>query len=382
MIPETIAARSRRPEEALGYLGELLSAKRSRILERWTARVHREQAPDGLSRGELWDHLPRILDELLAALAPPSAAGASPLPAESPASVRHGEQRLRVGFDVREVVREYGILMDCLLEEVEAAGERLSVPEVRLIGACVNTGIAEAVRAYVDRRDAELRRHSGRHVAFVAHELRNPLNSARLAAAAVRSLRTDDRLLDIVDRNLGRLGQLIDQALTADRLEDLTELAREPCDVGALVREAVDDALGTSESRDVKLSVDVEAGLRYEGDARLLRSTFGNVIGNAVKFTRPGGAVRIAARRASGELVLTVEDACGGLPEGDPSDLFEPFVQRGDRRTGFGLGLAIVRQAVSAHGGRVEVTNVPGDGCTFAIHLPLAPPAGPGPSGP
>jgi signal transduction histidine kinase len=67
---------------------------------------------------------------------------------------------------------------------------------------------------------------------------------------------------------------------------------------------------------------------------------------------------------------VEVEDRCGGLPQGNAGELFEPFVQQGENRTGFGLGLAIVKQALEAHGGRVSVRNLPGKGCVFSLDLP------------
>jgi signal transduction histidine kinase len=80
----------------------------------------------------------------------------------------------------------------------------------------------------------------------------------------------------------------------------------------------------------------------------------------------------VRARRNDGAITVEVEDCCGGLPQSNTMELFEPFVQRSENRTGFGLGLAIVKQALEAHGGRVSVRNVPGKGCVFSLELPDA----------
>ena len=77
----------------------------------------------------------------------------------------------------------------------------------------------------------------------------------------------------------------------------------------------------------------------------------------------------VRARASSGQVALEVADACGGLPPGRIDDLFSPLVQRGENRTGFGLGLAIARQAVEAHGGDIDVKDLPGVGCVFTIEL-------------
>ena len=353
-------------------LSDLLTSRRSAILERWVERIRWEHAPDGLSRGELWDHLPLILDELLTALRMREELrpDASPLPAESPASAEHGSQRLRVGFDVEEVVREYGSLADILLDEVEAAGATLPVAELRLTLRSINTGIAEAISAYTRRRDEEQRRQSGHHVSFVAHELRGPIMTARTATAALSLAPSDKRLHAILDRSLQRLGELVDQVVTVDRLASDVELEREPIDLTMLLREVIEDSQAAGESRDVKVVLDVEPALPFSGDRRLLRSALGNLVSNAVKFTRIGGTVRVRANQGDGLVSLQVQDHCGGLPPGDPAELFKPFIQRGADRSGLGLGLAIVQQAVVAHGGQITVENAPGDGCTFTLILP------------
>jgi signal transduction histidine kinase len=352
-------------------LTELLASRRARILERWTERIQWEHAPPGLTRGELWDHLPNILDELVAAL--PIAKGqlaVSPLPQESPASASHGTQRLRVGFDIEEVVREYGILTDILLDELAATRQILDTDEWRLAMQCISTALAEAVASYARRRDEELHRQTARHVAFIAHELRNPLSTVGSAVAALRFAPTDEHLYGVLDRNLRRLGELVDEVLTADRLASSVDLHREPLNLAALLRQAIEDARAAGESRKVKIALEAAPSLQIEADRRLLVSTIGNLLSNAVKFSQAGATVRVRARQEGSAMTVEVQDECGGLPTSNTEELFEPFVQRGDDRGGFGLGLAIVRQAMSAHGGRVSVRNRPGQGCTFVIALP------------
>jgi len=214
-------------------------------------------------------------------------------------------------------------------------------------------------------------------LAMLAHELRNPLMAARTATAALRLTPSDKRLHTILDRNLGRLGELVDEVLTADRLASNVELERESLDLGVVIQETVEDARAAAESRDVTVVVDVEPALPFAGDRRLLRSAVGNLVSNAIKFTRAGGTVHVQGKGDDQFVTVQVDDHCGGLPPGDPSKLFEPFVQRSADRSGLGLGLAIVRQAVDAHGGRIDVKDDPGRGCTFTVVLPASPPSPP-----
>ena len=91
-----------------------------------------------------------------------------------------------------------------------------------------------------------------------------------------------------------------------------------------------------------------------------------NLLRNAVKFTRSAGKVTVRLLPGTTE----IEDQCGGLRPGDEERIFDSFRQSGEDRSGFGLGLAIARQGVEAHGGSVHVRNVPGEGCVFVMTLP------------
>src|ERR1700730_9263348 len=177
------------------HLSGLLADRRVEILERWTQRIGREHVDKELSRGELWDHLPHFFDEVLAVLRTEEGSSAEAAATNgSAASVQHGTQRLRVGFDLAEVIREYEILTECILDEVEAIGGSVSTRHFRRLMRLLNAGRVEAVSAYVDRRDTEIARAHSQHVAFVAHELRTPLMNAFMPATALRKkARSEDQ---------------------------------------------------------------------------------------------------------------------------------------------------------------------------------------------
>jgi signal transduction histidine kinase len=355
------------------HLSRLLHDRRAEILERLTQRIGREHEDKEMSRGELWDHLPHFFDEVLAVLRTEEGSSREAAAANGiAASVAHGTQRLRVGFDLVEVLREYEILTECILDEVEAVGGSISTRAFRRVQRLLNAGRAQAVSTYIDRRDMEMTRTHSQHVAFIAHELRSPLMTAFLALTALRkNERSEDQwALGILTRNLNALRELIDQVLTADRLAGQILLRRESFDLRALVEQIVAEARLAAQQRHVEIEMWAPEVLLFSGDQRLLRSAIGNVLGNAVKFTHEGSAITVRAERRDGGITIEVEDGCGGLPQGNAAQLFEPFVQRGEDRTGFGLGLAIVKQALEAHGGRVSVRNVPGKGCVFALDLP------------
>lgn len=115
----------------------------------------------------------------------------------------------------------------------------------------------------------------------------------------------------------------------------------------------------------------VDPALSVNIDPQLLACAVMNLLNNAFTYTRAGGHVVLRAHHDEGRVRIEVEDECGGIPDstGDP---FEPFGdQRGNARSGVGLGLSIARKAVRAHGGDIHVRNMPGKGCVFAIEVPL-----------
>jgi signal transduction histidine kinase len=313
--------------------------------------------------------MPAFVRELIASL---GAGTGSALLNDSETAPAHGRQRYREGFDVDQVIREYGILGEVILEMVAEMDGTITAGEARILLTSLDTGAAEAVVEYGRKRDEEARQQNARHLSFVAHELRSPLGAAWTALDIVRRTleQAPSRALELLDRSLARLRELIDHVLVAGRLEagvapQYGEVALEP-----LLHAVEADALPQADDRGLALVVDATPGLRVDADERLLLSAIGNLVRNAVKFSRAGGTITVRAREAGEDAVIRVEDACGGLPPGTGPEVFEPFVQRGDDRTGLGLGLAIVHQAVAAHGGTVELRNLPGTGCVFTIRLP------------
>jgi signal transduction histidine kinase len=105
-------------------------------------------------------------------------------------------------------------------------------------------------------------------------------------------------------------------------------------------------------------------------DPQMLSAAVSNLLQNAFKFTWPFGHVLLKTHATEDQVRILVEDQCGGLAPGKEADLFRPFSQHDDNRSGIGLGLTITRQTVESNGGKVSVSNVAGHGCVFTIELP------------
>lgn len=300
-----------------------------------------------MPRLELVDYLPRFLDEIAGSLRRNS------LPDRSETAADHGMQRLALGFNLDSVVREYGALRDAVVEAI--------------------TGIADAVSEYGRERDAELQRQANEHFAFVAHELRNPLGTATTAVAILRRKTgiADDRAGQALQRALSRMNELIESTLQVAQIGAGVTLRRERVSLSKLLEDAEMGAVAQAEEKEVRLDVEVERDAEVSVDPRLVSSALTNLVRNAVKFTPPGSSVRVRAKTRGSRTTIEVEDCCGGLPPGAVEKAFTPFAQVGADRSGFGLGLAIAKQAADAHGGAIRVQNLPGKGCIFVLELPV-----------
>ena len=353
----------------------VLAARRDAVIAKWRSIVEGTIAPESISTIELVDHLPNFLDEVIAALRSNDGPSAPARGVEDSATAAdHGEQRLRLGFSLDAVVREYGALRDAFVAVALEAGVTIAPAEAQQIFDSTIGGIAQAVSEYSRQRDAELQRHHNEHVAFIAHELRNPLSSSMSAFELLERkghLPPELHAVGALSRGLHQILELIDHSLNVARVATGIELHRESTPVRLLLDEAVHAALGEAEDKGVTIQADDGAEARLYVDRRLLRSALGNLVRNAVKFSKTGGAIAVRTRIERDRVVIEVEDCCGGLPPGGIEAAFAPFERLGSDQPGFGLGLAIAKQAIDAHNGSIRVHDLPGRGCIFSVELPV-----------
>jgi signal transduction histidine kinase len=216
----------------------------------------------------------------------------------------------------------------------------------------------------------------------VAHDLRNPLGTIMLQASMLRRLEPElgpraGRLGEVIERASRRMNRLIQDLLDTTRMETGAlpiEPARVPTAQIVLGSEEAHKSLMASAS----LQLGVEMPQRLPdvwGDRDRLLQVFENLLGNAAKFTPAGGLVTLGARQGDKEIIFWVGDTGEGIAPADVPRLFDRFWQarKGERR-GAGLGLAIAKGIVEAHGGRIWVETAPGQGSTFRFTVPLAQP--------
>jgi signal transduction histidine kinase len=356
---------------------EVLAARSDEVIRRWRAAAQGTLAPESIPRVELVDALPIFVKEIVAALREDAGLPSSdPVPEKSATAALHGEQRLRLGFSLDAVVREYGALKDAVVATARDGGADLTSDELHVIFDAIITGIAKAVSQYVHERDVDSMRQANEHFAFVAHELRNPLSSSLTALRLLKlkgQLPTEGHPVGALERGLYRATELVEQTLKTARVASGIELRRQATTLRSLFEDAEAGAMTEAEAKGVELRLSIEDDRPIDVDVRLIRSAVENLLRNAVKYTA-SGRVDLRGSIANGVATIEVEDGCGGLSPGKVEQAFAPFVRLDQRQSGFGLGLAIAKQAVDAHGGTIRVQNLPGKGCIFALEIPVGPP--------
>ena len=241
-----------------------------------------------------------------------------------------------------------------------------------------------ADRTHELRNAIEEAQHANRakdeFLAMLGHELRNPIAPIQTALELMR-LRADDVLVReraVIERQTQHLAALLEDLLDVSRIaRGKVELHRARVSLAEVVMKAVESTGPLFDQQRHELVTDVTHALVVDGDPARLAQVFANLLANAAKYTDPGGRVELAARREGDDLVVRVTDTGCGISAENLPRVFELFAQERqslDRsRGGLGLGLAIVRNLVVLHGGRVAATSAgPGCGSTFTVWLPAA----------
>lgn len=239
--------------------------------------------------------------------------------------------------------------------------------------------IGELARAFataaerVEESDAARTRMS----ADLAHELRTPL---AVLQAGLEELRDgleapDPERLDALHRQSLRLGRVVDDLAELSAAESSSlSLRHEPLDLAALAAQAVRESAPAASAAGLVLTSRISAPVRVVGDEDRLHQVVGNLLSNAVRYCRPGDRVEVSAYAEGAVAVLEVADTGPGIPAADLPHVFDRL-WRGSADSdpsGSGIGLAVVRELVSAHGGRVSARSDGATGTTLRVELPTA----------
>jgi signal transduction histidine kinase/ActR/RegA family two-component response regulator len=287
--------------------------------------------------------------------------------------------RRRPAFDADEIE-----LLETVANQVAIALERLQLVE-RLQRESVERqrAVREAEAARIEAERAN--RAKDDFLAVLSHELRTPLGAMLGWAQLLRSGRLDRtnaaHAVEVIERNIRLQTGLIDDLLDVSRIvAGKLHIERVRVELPAIVQRAVDSGRPAAAAKGVRLDAAIDRAdpLVVSGDARRLEQIVANLLSNGVKFTPAGGLVAVRLGRAGDAARLVVRDTGIGIPRAFLPRMFDRFAQA-DARTnsahgGLGLGLAITKHLVEAHGGTIEVASGgEGTGAAFAVTLPLLP---------
>ncbi|HEX2208883.1 MAG TPA: ATP-binding protein [Longimicrobium sp.] len=315
--------------------------------------------------------------------------------AELVAVVDEGALReLCTGPDHHDMVRALG-LSSALVVPIRAKGRTLGAISLARTGG-EPYGAAELALAQEVARRAALAVENARLydqarqavrardevVAVVSHDLRNPLNAVLIASTVLaeyggveRLNERDRKQVEVIRRSVEQMTALVQDLLEVSSLESgSVEMNPRPCAPSVLVCAAEEMFRPVAEEKGVVLTagdaVDIPPA---QADYGRMLQVFGNLVGNAIKFTPAGGRVEVGAERAVDYVRFWVRDTGPGIEREHLPRLFDRFWQaRRGGKAGAGLGLAIARSIVEAHGGQIWAESTPGEGSTFHFTLPIA----------
>jgi signal transduction histidine kinase len=288
----------------------------------------------------------------------------------------HGQDLLKQGFTLEQVVRDYGDVCQAVTNLAFETSAPIEVAEFRTFNRCLDNAIAGAVTEYArhsavsNENEAQV---SNSRLGDLAHELRNHLQTVALVVGAMKAgnIGISGATGGLLDRSILGMRNLIDQSLADVRFTaglpprfELIHLAKFLSDIEV-------SASLHAQARGLRFTLTpVDGDIAVYADPEMLSSAVGNLLQNAFKFTKRHTDVRLHARCRAGRVLIEIEDCCGGLPIGVVDTLFLPFVQSGNNPSGLGSGLDICRRNVEANSGVVKVEDKPGSGCIFTIDLP------------
>ena len=212
-----------------------------------------------------------------------------------------------------------------------------------------------------------------------SHELRTPVTGMHMAFGLLQErvhFPTESReadLLNTVNEEMQRLMQLINDLLNFSRYQNgLQKLTLGPCDVSEMLNNARQRFADQAEEQNIVIVVEIQEPLPHlHADHTQLDRVLDNLLDNALRHTPQNGLIRLQARRHGERVIISVEDNGEGIAYGQQGRIFEPFVQVGRKKGGAGLGLALCKEIVQLHGGRMGVYSRPTQGTQFYMALPL-----------
>ena len=359
------------------YLAEVFGRAQEEIIEEWRLQAGKLLRELNLNKPTITDHLPDVIAEITRDLAL-NRDGTLSVEHTRGSPPAHGVQRFHDGLDVGEVVAEYNLLRVAFNTVAERHDLLVAGEAARIINHRIDEAVRMAVMSFAAQQALIRKEQEDEHLAFIAHDLRTPLNAVALLVEELKEstdfeARADTaELFEILTRNLQRVEDLIKRALDTHVQSSATGSSFRPerrvFELWPLVQRLLLDLRSVSSKGTIEVVNEIPPALTVFADAGLISQVFQNLLGNAFKYAARGRVV-VSAREEAGMVTCTVRDNGAGIPLDMLTRVFDKLATDPDK-TGTGLGLAIVKQIVEAHGGAVSAESTHGAGASFRFTLP------------
>lgn len=367
------------PEEhpTVEALARVFAECREEIIDEWRTQAGKALAELKLDRATLTDHVPDLVTGIIRDLSDRREGRVQPdaVPSGQP---RHGVQRVSDGLDVGEVVEEFNLLRAAFFTIADRHSLLLIGEAARIISRRIDTDVRMAVVAFAERQAHLLKEGEDEHLAFIAHDLRTPLNAVNLLVDELKETCTDhavpevDELFESLKRNLQRVEGLIKRVLDAHAqpagMVSSLQPERRTFELWPVAQRLIFDLAAVAKNQGVAVTNEIPRQLTVCADAGLIAQVFQNLLSNAFKYASRGRVTLTASEDADG-VVCTVRDSGEGIPPEMLPKVFDKLATDPEKE-GIGIGLAIVKQIVEAHGGSITAESTHGAGASFRFTLP------------
>jgi len=360
-------------------LQEFIALNREKIIDRARQRVEQRSAPKATDT-QLEHGVPVLLTQIVDAFAEIASTRTLRLVDALPETTQiadsaalHGQELLRNGLTVAQVVNGYGDICQVVTELADEADVAISAQEFHAFNCCLDQAIAGAVTAYERQREHDLAQEGTERLGVLAHGMRNLLNTMTLSLAIIREgkIGLGGSTGALLARSVSGLSALVDRTLAQVRLESGVATLQ-PVSVPTFMAEMQVGGALHAGGYGVHFTMHpVDGALMIDADWQLLALAVSSLLQNAFKFSRAHGNVSLSARGNADRVLIEVRDQCGGLPPGKAKDLLRPSA----RGSADSSGLSIALSAARANAGDIHVRDNPGTGCVFTIDLPRQPDA-------